>query len=373
MAQLRTVLVTGAAGFIGKNLVEALKRLPLDLRTFDLADNDAALDAHLAEADLIYHLAGINRPQDEAEYASGNTGFTERIVARLERLGRKPAIAFTSSIQAELDNPYGVSKRRAEEALAGYAARSGAGVFVYRLPNVFGKWCRPNYNSVVATFCHNIARGLEISISDPRRSLDLVYVDDVVSCFVALAEGAVESGVHYPQVSAVYHIDLGRLAELIAEFAAIRQDLRVPDLSDPLVRRLHATYLSYLDPDDFAYSLKQKVDARGSLAELLKSPAFGQIFVSRTHPGITRGNHYHHTKVEKFVVLEGQAVIRFRHILTGELIAYEVAGTDFKVVDIPPGWTHSIENIGSGEMVVLFWASEPFNPAEPDTYGMQVL
>lgn len=372
MGQLRTVLVTGAAGFIGKNLVEALKRMPIDLRTFDVADSESTLDAHLADADLIFHLAGVNRPQNVDEYASGNAGFTERILARLASFGRSPAIAFSSSIQAELDNPYGVSKRRAEEALAEYARQTAAPVFIYRLPNVFGKWCRPNYNSVVATFCHNVARGLDITVSDPQRVLDLVYIDDVVSCLSALAEDASVSGVHYRQVEPVYRIALGRLAELIRQFAALRHDLCMPDLSDRLVRCLHATYLSYLEPDDFAYSLQQRIDARGSLAELLKSPHFGQIFVSRTHPGITRGNHFHHTKVEKFIVLEGQAVIRFRHILTGELLSYEVSGTDFKVVDIPPGYTHSIENIGSTEMVVLFWASEPFDPAAPDTYALQV-
>ena len=281
MAQLNTVLVTGAAGFIGKNLVEALRRKPLDLRTFDLADPESALDAHLAAADLIYHLAGVNRRERVEEYATGNCAFTEHILGRLSALGRKPAIAFSSSIQAEIDNPYGASKRRAEEALASYARQAQAPVFVYRLPNVFGKWCRPNYNSVVATFCHNIARGIDIAVSDPGRLLDLVYIDDVTNCLSALAEGAAEPGIQYRQVEPVYQIAVGRLADVIYGFASMRRDLRVPDLSDPLVRCLHATYLSYLEPLDFAYPLQQRVDARGALAELLKSPCFGQIFVSR--------------------------------------------------------------------------------------------
>ncbi len=307
MAQMSTVLVTGAAGFIGKNLVAALRQQPLELLTFDVADPAPALDAHLEKAELIYHLAGVNRPQTVEEFASGNTGFTEQIIRRLGKRGRAPAIVFASSIQAELDNPYGVSKRGAEEALAEYARQCGAPVLIYRLPNVFGKWCRPNYNSVVATFCHNIARGLDITISDPERVLDLIYVDDVVNTLATLTAGTAVSGVHYPKVEPVYQISVGRLAELIRGFAAMRSDLRVPDLSDRLVRCLHATYLSYLEPDNFAYPLQQRTDARGTLAELLKSPDFGQIFVSRTHPGVTRGNHYHHTKVEKFVVLEGEA------------------------------------------------------------------
>jgi UDP-2-acetamido-2,6-beta-L-arabino-hexul-4-ose reductase len=367
------ILVTGSNGFIGKNLIAWLERwAEVRVLTFDQENTPQDLDERLAVADMVYHLAGVNRPQSADEFRSGNVDLVAQMCDRLRHHGRPVSLVLTSSIQAALDNPYGISKRQAEEVVARYAAESGARVLIYRLRNVFGKWCRPNYNSVVATFCHNIAHDQPISISDPNRELELVYVDDVVERFLSDIASTEPAGLTYREVTPHFKVTLGRLAELIHSFRQMRQTLRLPDLSDEFTRKLYGTYLSYLEADDFAYALEVKCDPRGCLAEFVKSPAFGQIFVSRTEPGITRGNHYHHTKTEKFLVVQGEAVIRFRHIRGGEVIEYHVRGEDFRVVDIPTGYTHAIENVGPGELVTLFWASEVFSQDRPDTYGMAV-
>lgn len=370
---MKTVLVTGSEGFVGKNL-----RVPLQCRgdvrllCFDVQDAPGALDDLLAQADFVFHLAGVNRPQHVDELRTGNTELTERICARLTAFGRKVPLLIASSTQATLNNPYGNSKREAEQAVFAYGRESGAPVYVYRLTNVFGKWSRPNYNSVVATFCHNIAHGLDISISDPAREVELVYIDDVVNAFVArLDDMAPETG-EYLTVGPTCLITLGELARRIRTLHDIRTALLMPDLSDDLTRKLYATYLSYLETNAFAYSLDTKIDIRGALAELIKSEHFGQIFVSRSHRGVTRGNHYHNSKIEKFCILQGDAVIRFRHVLSDEVLEYRVSGTEFRVVDIPPGYTHHIENISDGEMIVLFWASQIFDPKQPDTHSCKV-
>jgi len=372
---MKNVLVTGSNGFIGKNLLEALRRRSdVEIMAFDQDSNASALDGYLARADIIFHLAGVNRPERPEEFEEGNAGLTRDILARLGRLQRAPVFVLSSSTQASLDNPYGISKRRAEEAVEGFAAHAGARVQILRLPNVFGKWCRPNYNSVVATFCHNIARGLPITISDPARELELVYIDDVVRTFLSCMEETGGDGASSPVGSMpTYPVTLGKLAETIGRFRESRTTLRLPDFSDRLTRCLYATYLSYLPEGEFAYGLDVKTDARGALAEFLKSDRSGQIFVSRTRPGITRGNHYHHTKTEKFLVVQGEGVIRFKHILGEEVASYRISGEEFKVVDIPPGYTHSIENVGTSEMVVLFWASEIFDPSTPDTFALKVI
>jgi len=372
---MKTLLVTGAAGFIGKNLTVAVKRQGnRRVIAVDVQDPPGALVAGLDQADAIIHLAGVNRPERVEEFEAGNLGSLQDVMNRLRESGRRPLVALSSSMQATLDNPYGVSKRRAEEALRAFGEETGTPVRIFRLPGVFGKWCRPNYNSVVATFCHNIAHDLPISISDPSREIELAYLDDVVAAFIGLLDGrepAQADGVC--QAHPTYHTTLGALADTIKGFRESRQTLQLADFADPFTRKLYATYLSYLPADDFAYALQQRTDPRGVLAELLKSPHFGQIFVSRTKPGITRGNHYHDTKVEKFCVIDGDAIIRFRHILNGEVLEYPVSGRDFKVVDIPPGYTHSIQNVGEGELITLFWASELFDPSKPDTYAMPVL
>jgi len=384
---MKSILVTGAKGFIGKNLGVALKRrADVELIEFDIDSPEGLLDESLSKVDVIYHLAGVNRPERVEEFTEGNFDLTRQICGSLKRLGRRPLILLSSSMQALLDNPYGVSKRQAEEDVFTFGEETGARIAVFRLPGVFGKWCRPNYNSVVATFCHNIAHDLPIAISDPAKEIELVYIDDVVRAFVDVMDGMppVTEG-KYCQVKTTYRITLGALAETIQGFRESRDSLTVPDMRDPLVHALYATYISYLPTDAFAYALTQRTDPRGELAELLKSPHIGQIFVSRTRPGITRGHHYHDTKVEKFVVLEGDAVIRFRHIGTEnrgqrsevggqrtEVIEYRVRGEEFRVVDIPPGYTHYIENVGQNDLIVLFWADEIFNPDVPDTYFEKV-
>jgi UDP-2-acetamido-2,6-beta-L-arabino-hexul-4-ose reductase len=392
------VLVTGSAGFVGKHLMEALGRRPgVEAIGYDLGTPDTVLEQGLRQADVIFHLAGVNRPQKVEEFKQGNADFTQTLCDRLLALGRTPLFVLSSSIQAELDNPYGLSKRQAEKTVEDYAQKcqtisafqpSSVSVFwgvIFRLKNVFGKWCRPNYNSVTATFCHNIAHDLPIAISDPARELKLVYIDDVVDAFLAVLDKKPEVSspappapsllappFTYQEVARSYTITLGELAARIRSFHESRQTLMLPAMDDELTRKLYVTYLSYLDGPDFAYPLDQKVDPRGSLAEFLKLPALGQIFISRTKPGITRGNHYHHSKTEKFFVVEGEAVIRFRHINGTEVVEHHVSGREFKVVDIPPGYTHSIENVGTGEMVCIFWASEIFNPQKPDTYYLNV-
>jgi len=368
------VVITGAAGFLGRNLVAWLRSCPgCSVLAYDRDDGWAALAGGLDQADFVYHLAGVNRPEHDHEFVAGNVELTEQICSHLLRRGRPVPLLLASSIQAGLDNPYGRSKAAAESVVAAHARQSGAPVFTYRLANVFGKWCRPNYNSVVATFCHNIARNLPITVSDPARTLELVYVDDVMRHFAdELAAGAAGRA-QYRTVTPVTQITLGALAAQLQAFGAGRRTLLIPDFADPFVGKLYATYLAYLPEQDFAYGLERKCDARGCLAEFAKQPSFGQIFVSRTAPGVTRGNHYHHTKTEKFLVLEGEACVRLRRIDDAAVIEYHVAGTDMRVVDIPPGYTHSLENTGAGELVTLFWASEIFDPAQPDTYALPVL
>jgi UDP-2-acetamido-2,6-beta-L-arabino-hexul-4-ose reductase len=371
---IKTILVTGANGFIGKNLVVALKRrTDIDVIEYDLDSPAGLLEEGLAKADVIYHLAGVNRPERVEEFTKCNCNLTQQICDALRRLGCTPLIVLSSSTQAAIDNPYGLSKRRAEETVFGFGGETEASVFVFRLHGVFGKWCRPNYNSVVATFCHNIAHNLPISISDPKREIELVYIDDVIRAFIRIMDGSPPVSVSkYCMVEPTYRVSLGALAATIQGFWDSRISLSVPDMCDSFIHSLYATYITYLPEDSFAYALTQRADPRGELAELLKSPRIGQIFVSRTRPGITRGNHYHDTKVEKFVVLEGDAVIRLRHILGSDVIEYFVSGRQFRVVDIPPGYTHSIENVGQRDLIVLFWADEIFDPDIPDTIGMMV-
>lgn len=362
------ILITGSNGFIGQNLITYLRqREAIDILAFDIEDTSIELDAYLAEADFVYHLAGVNRPPDEDSFFTGNAGLTEDICNRLSKRSNPPPLLISSSIQAVLDNPYGRSKRLAEEAVSRYSKQTGGCSIIYRLENVFGKWSRPNYNTVVATFCYNIAHDLPITISDPARHIELIHIDDVVRHFAAELDTDNVNKVAWKRVTPAFKITLGQLSETIHSFRDIRQTLQIPALNDSFTHKLYGMYLTYLDEDNFAYNLTQRCDERGCLAEFIKSASFGQIFVSRTKPGITRGNHYHHTKTEKFMVLEGEAIVRFRHIQHHDVIEYPVQGNDFRVIDIPPGYTHSIENIGTGELVTLFWASEIFDPKQADT------
>lgn len=371
---MTTVLITGAQGFIGRNLAAHLACLEdLQVHHFDVDNQESELEAWLAKADIVFHLAGVNRPQHLEEFEIGNVGFTRRICEILRRLGRTPKIVMSSSIQAEQDNPYGISKRKAEDVLLAFARETGAPIAIYRLKNVFGKWCRPNYNSVTATFCHNIAHDLPISISDPAREIDLIYIDDIIERFVAeLDAPAGPKDGFAPDTIPSTRITLGDLAGRIQAFRDMRNSLLVPDFSVRFNHCLYATYLSYVEADEREYGLTIRSDQRGNLAEFIKSRHFGQIFLSRTHPGVTRGNHYHHTKTEKFFVIAGEGIIRMRRIDSDEIVQYRVRGEDYRVVDIPPGHTHCITNVGSSEMITLFWASELFDPDRPDTFYLNV-
>jgi UDP-2-acetamido-2,6-beta-L-arabino-hexul-4-ose reductase len=371
---VRSVLVTGARGFIGRNLLAHLARLDgWEVMGYDLGSSETELRSTLARVDAVCHLAGVNRPLSVDEYETGNAGFTSEMCGMLRQMGRAPKIIMSSSIQAELENPYGVSKRRAEEILRMFSAETGAPISIYRLKNVFGKWCRPNYNSVTATFCHSIAHDLPISISDPTREVELVYVDDVVAQFVGeIQDPRGSEGGFAPDALPSTRITLGDLAGRIQAFHEMKSRLVIPDFAEPFNRRLYATYLSYVEPEALEYGLEAKRDARGALAEFIKSPHCGQVFVSRTRPGITRGNHYHHTKTEKFLVLAGEGLIRMRHIEGDEVVEYRVCGEDYRVLDIPPGHTHSIANVGDTDMITLFWASEIFDPDRPDTTYLEV-
>lgn len=368
-----TVVVTGSGGFIGRNLVATLALLPdLTVRTFEAEDAPESLPGLLEGADFVFHLAGVNRPPDPSGFTEGNVGLTERLLGHLRAQGRAVPVLLSSSTQAALDNPYGLSKREAESLVRAYGRETCAPVHVFRLPNVFGKWSRPDYNSVVATFCHRVARDLPLEIHDPGRTFSLVHVDDVVAAFIGAWRGDAPAGGGDPEVAPVFTITLGDLADRIRAFPGTRRTREVPGVGDPLTRRLYSMYLSYLPEDQFAYGLDVRRDPRGWLAEVLRGSALGQIFVSTTRPGVTRGHHWHHTKTEKFLVVSGEAAIRFRRLDGTEVLQYTVSGADPRVVDIPPGYTHSITNTGETDLVTLFWASEPFDPQWPDTHALQV-
>lgn len=371
---MKNILVTGAAGFVGKNLVAALQRLEdITVHTTTVDDEQSVLEKALLEADVIFHLAGVNRPKSEDEFATGNAELTSYITGFLAENNRTPRIILPSSSQAALDNPYGKSKKDAEDAVLEYHRKSGAAVAIYRLPGVFGKWSRPNYNTVVATFCHNIARGLDITISAPEHEVELVYIDDVVSAFLRHLDEDFAKDRQRCTITRTFRVTLGELAERIRSLHAIRETLVIPDLADDFMKCLHGTYLSFLPEDDFSYPARMNTDERGWLFELIKSQHFGQIFVSKTLPGVTRGDHYHDTKLEKFCVIQGRGIIRFRKINSPEILEYPVTGETITVVDIPPGYTHSIENDGDTEMICLFWANQIFDPEVPDTYWENVL
>lgn len=368
------ILVTGAAGFLGKNLCSALRqRQDLALFEHKIGGSEGALEAALLQVDLVFHLAGVNRPEKVEQFAQGNAALTDNLLQRLARAGRAPKVVLSSSIQAERDNPYGASKRGAEEALRRYCETTGAEGIAHRLKNLFGKWSRPNYNSVVATFANAIANELPFQISDPAAVVDLTYVDDVVAAFVAELDKPARPGYRFAPALPSRAVTLGELVALLQSFRAQRKSLLLPDLAQPFVRALYATYLSYLPPEAAGYQLDIKLDPRGSLAELIKSPHFGQIFVSRTKPGITRGNHFHQTKTEKFMVVQGEGLIRLRQIHGDRVVEFRCRGEEYRVVDMLPGYTHSIENVGQVELVTLFWSSEVFDPARPDTIFEPVL
>lgn len=370
------VLITGANGFVGRNLQLFLaERKDIEVVCFTREHAPAQLPDLLRGVDFVFHLAGVNRPQDPLEFVAGNSDLTTALVTAVEaemRASRKKLpIVYTSSIQAAYDNPYGTSKRVAETALQAFALRTGASAHVFRLPNVFGKWCKPNYNSVVATFCYNIARDLPIQINNPAAPLTLVYVDDVIGRFFQLLAGAEPSvdAEGFATVAPQFTTTVGELARLIGSFRDSRNTLMTERVGTGLVRALYATYVSYLPVASFTYRVPQHGDPRGVFVEMLKTPDCGQFSFFTAHPGITRGGHYHHSKTEKFLVIKGEARFRFRHMQTGETHELVTSGACAEIVETVPGWTHDITNIGSEEMVVMLWANEVFDRSKPDTYA----
>jgi len=369
------VLITGADGFIGRNLRQHLaERRDVEVACFTRHQALDELPRAAEGVEFAFHLAGVNRPQDPQEFMTGNRDLTVAVLRALETANGPAAripVVFASSIQAARDNPYGASKRAAEEAVAEYVARSGAAGHVFRLPNVFGKWCRPNYNSAVATFCHNIARGLPITINDPTAEVRLVYVDDVVTRFMGLMDGA-DAAVDadgFVTVAPEYTVTVGALARMIEGFHGSRATLMTDRVGSGFLRALHSTYLSYLPPPSFSYEVPRHGDPRGSFSEMLKTRTSGQFSYFTALPGVTRGGHYHHTKTEKFLVIKGRARFKFRHVQTDETHELVTSGDVAEVVETVPGWTHDITNIGDDELVVMLWANEVFDRERPDTFS----
>ena len=370
------VLVTGANGFIGKNLVVRLHELSnVSVTTFMRGDDVSLLPQLIAQVDAVVHLAGENRPADESAFAQVNTGLTtvlcNAIQHEVRSTGRRVPLVLASSTQAERDNPYGRSKLAAEGSVQALAEETDNPCVIFRLPGVFGKWCKPNYNSVVATFCHNIACDLPIQISDPAASLRLVYVDDVVTALLSALDAPLSGGVQV-KVEPEYTTTLGELANQIRAFGDCRSTLMTERVGTGFVRALYATYVSYLPSEKFSYQVTQHADPRGVFVEMLKTTDSGQFSYFTAHPGITRGGHYHHTKTEKFLVIKGEALFRFRHLLTNELVELRTSGNTPQVVDTIPGWTHDITNLGDDEMVVMLWANENFDREKPDTVASKV-
>ena len=368
------ILVTGAKGFIGKNLVLELKNRGYeDVYGYDIDTDQNLLDEYAKKAEFVFHLAGINRPKDTEEFMQGNYGAASLLLDKLKKSGNKCPVMLSSSIQAEQDNPYGISKKAGEDLLFEYAKETGAKVYVYRFPNVFGKWCRPNYNSAVATFCHNIANNLPIQVNDRSRVMDLVYIDDLLQELIRALEGGPSiNSSGYCYVPVTHTLTLGEIADLIASFKESRNSLLIPDMGDEFTKKLYSTYLSYLPKDEFNYPLKMNIDQRGSFTEIIRTKERGQFSVNITKPGITKGNHWHHTKNEKFLVVSGKGIIRFRSIDSDEIIKYCIDGEKMEVVDIPPGYTHNIKNTGDIDLVTFMWVNEPYDPEKTDTYFLEV-
>ncbi len=367
------ILVTGSKGFIGKNLISELKNQKIgELYEYDIDSSLDDLEIYTKDCDFVFHLAGVNRPKDPKEFLEGNFGFTSILLDLLTKSNNKSPIMLASSIQATLDNLYGISKKSGEDLLFDYGVKNNVKILVYRFPNVFGKWCRPNYNSAVATFSNNIANDLPITVNDPNVIMNLVYIDDVVNELIRSLKGNENTKNGFCLVEPVYSVKLGYIVDLLYSFKESRNNRMIPDTKDSFTKKLYANYLSYLPKDKFSYELKMNIDHRGSFTEFLKSEDRGQVSINISKPGIVKGNHWHHTKNEKFLVVSGHGVIRFRKIDETEIIEYFVSGEKLEVVDIPPGYTHNIENLGNTDMVTVMWANERFDPERPDTIFVEV-
>ena len=368
------VVVTGAGGFIGKNLCVRLREgayhgsIEEILRTTSAEQARAAI----ARADFVFHLAGVNRPKEETEFKSGNEDATEALCAALASTGRTIPVVYASSTQAALDNAYGRSKRAAEDILLRYGRATGSAVYLLRLTNVFGKWCRPHYNSAVATFCHQLARGLPITVNDPAAIVKLTYIDDVVQVLLRLLETPPpKSG--YCEVAPVYEITVGEIAQTLRTFVDSRTSLLTPRVGTGFIRALYSTYISYLPPEAFTYEVPRRTDPRGEFVEMLKTPDCGQFSYFTAHPGITRGEHYHHSKTEKFLVIRGAARFAFRNLASGQTHELTTRGGEARIVESVPGWAHNITNVGDEELIVMLWANEVFDRARPDTIAIKVV
>lgn len=390
------VLITGAKGFVGRNLCAALRAIrqgsdrrpdhavcadpaELELYEYDLDCEAGSLDSYCADCNFVFHLAGVNRPVDEKAYMEGNAGCSAELLNTLKKHGNTCPVMLASSAQATLEgrwagSEYGKSKRAAEELFFAYGRESGAPVLVYRFPNLFGKWCRPNYHSAIATFCHNSARGLPIQVSDPAVVMDLVYIDDLVDEMLRALRGEANRQPDGFCAVPVHHVTtLGQIADTILSFPALREKLEVPRLDDPLEKKLYSTWLSHLPEDRFVYDLKMNCDRRGSFTETLRTAERGQCSVSVSAPGVTRGEHWHHTKNEKVLVVHGTGLIRLRRLGEDKVVEFRVSGRRMQVVELVPGYTHSIVNLSdTEELVALIWANEPFDPARPDTFFEEV-
>lgn len=379
------ILVTGAKGFVGKNLTLQLENirdgkdktspLPADLTiyAYDVDSDAALLDKYCADCDIVFNLAGVNRPENTDDFMKGNFGFASTLLDTLKKHKNTCPVMLSSSTQAALDNPYGRSKKAGEDLFFAYSRETGADVFVYRFPNVFGKWCRPNYNSAVATFCYNIARDLPITVNDRAHEMTLVYIDDVVQELISAAAGKPTRDGDFCRVPTEHKTTLGEIVDLLYAFHESRKTLQVPDLTESsFSKKLYSTYLSYLPTDGFSYPLTMHTDARGSFTEILRTANHGQFSVNVSKPGITKGQHWHNTKNEKFLVVSGKGVIRFRKPGEEQVYSYFVSGEKLEVVDIPTGYTHSIENLGDSDLVTFMWCNECFDPAHPDTYALDV-
>lgn len=364
-------LVTGANGFLGKNLFIHLQELGIETVSFTRETTQQDLVGALKGVDFVFHLAGVNRPKDVSKFAEGNAGLTEQLCDLIRASNRQIPVLYTSSIQAEANNPYGVSKRAAEEALIALQKDTASPVYLYRLPNVFGKWSRPNYNSVVATFCYSIANNLPIQINDPSALVYLVYIDDVVKDFLRLLNDR-PTGVHWPEITPVYKITVGGLADQIRLFRSSRESMISEAVGTGLTRALYSTYLSFLRPEQFSYSVPVHADARGRFVEMMKTKDSGQISFFTAHPGITRGGHYHHSKNEKFLVVQGKARFGFRHVVSGESYELFTNGETPQIVETVPGWAHDITNVGEEELIVMLWANEIFDHVHTDTIRSKV-
>lgn len=368
------VLVTGANGFIAKNFIETIKNDDYNVLKCTRSSTDEELEEYCKQADIVYHLAGVNRPENEADFEEGNVKFTQKLIMLLEKNYNCCPIVFSSSIQAMHDNLYGKSKLKAESIIKEYARRNSTASYIFRLPNVFGKWCKPNYNSVVATFCYNIAREYPIHIDDRNAEIRLVYIDDVVEKMCAiLKEKKDEQKLIYMRVTPEFRTTVGELAWKLNR---IYENRKMGYLSvtkkDSLSKYLYSTYLSYIPNDDLSYIPKMNIDSRGSFTELFKTDAYGQVSVNISRPGITKGNHWHKTKNEKFVVVSGTGVIQLRKIDDTEIIEYDVSGEKMKIIDIPPGYTHNIINQGDHDMITIMWCNECYDQSHPDTYQLDV-